>query len=327
MKYFIGIDLGGTNIKAGLVDEEGTVIASSSTRTPRDSNPDKVIDRITDAANTVARSGAMALADVSGIGIGSPGPIDLENGVVIGTPNLKGWDRVPLRERVQEATGIPATLENDANAAAFGEFWVGAGRDPHIRDMVMITLGTGIGTGLIVAGKIVHGAFDFAGEGGHMVVQPDGRQCGCGQRGCLEAYASASNTARRAEESLAREPRSVLHEARKANKGVLTSKQVFDAANAADPVALAIVRETARYLAVGCVSFCRILDPSMIVFAGGMILAGDLLFEMVREAFTDNSWNIMSDRVRIVPAELGNEAGFIGAAAVASDADRDAHSS
>lgn len=324
MKHYIGIDLGGTNIKTGLVDEEGGVIASSSTRTPRDSNPDKVIERMSDAAQAVAQSGGMSLADVQGIGIGSPGPIDLDNGVVIGMPNLDGWDCVPLRDRVSEATGLPATLENDANAAAFGEFWAGAGRDPNIRDMVMITLGTGIGTGLIVAGKIVHGAHGVAGEGGHMVVQPDGRQCGCGQRGCLEAYASASNTARRAEEALGREPQSVLHEIRQASHGVLTSKQVFDAANAADPVALSVVRETARYLAVGCVSFCRILDPSMIVFAGGMILAGDLLFEMVRDNFIDNSWKVMSNRVRIVPAELGNEAGFIGAAAVACDADRTA---
>lgn len=322
MKYFIGIDLGGTNIKVGLVDEQGVVIASSSTRTPRDTDPDRIITRMTEAAGSVARSGGMQLTDISGIGIGSPGPIDLEHGVVIGMPNLNGWDCIPLCQRIEEATGVPTTLENDANAAAFGEFWAGAGRDPNIRDMVMVTLGTGIGTGLIIAGKIVHGARGVAGEGGHMVVQPDGRQCGCGQRGCLEAYASAANTARRAEESLAREPRSVLHEVRKANNGTLTSKHVFDAANAADPVALAVVRETARYLAVGCVSFCRILDPSMIVFAGGMILAGDLLFEMVREAFADNSWNVMSDHVRIVPAELGNEAGFIGAAAIACDAGR-----
>ena len=316
MDTFIGLDLGGTNIKAGVVDAKAQVIASLSVPTPGDGGPGGVIAAMIEAARDVAKKASVSLGAVTGVGIGSPGPIDIERGMVLAMPNLPGWDHVPVRDRIAEATGCAAVLENDANAAAFGEYWAGAGRDPSIRHLAMLTLGTGIGTGLIVDGQVIHGGFNVGGEGGHMIVDPHGPACGCGQRGCLESFASASHTARRAVEALdAGEPSTL--QAVRAGGAQVTSKDVFEAARGGDALARRIAGQTAMYLAVGCVNLCRILDPQMIVFAGGMILAGDQLFAMVRQEFQKRTWKVAEDRVRIVPAQLGNDAGFIGAAGVA----------
>ncbi len=319
MRHFIGLDLGGTNVKAGVVDDQAQVLASQSVPTPAQGGPKAVIDAMAQCARLVCDKAELSFSDVTAIGVGSPGPLDFEAGVVIALPNLPGWENVPLRDRLAQATGRPVVLENDANAAAFGEYWAGAGRDPAIRHLVMLTLGTGIGSGLIIEGQILHGAFNVGGEGGHMIVDPDGRPCGCGQRGCLESGASASHTARRAEEALAGGAASSLA-ARYKQAGAIEAKDVFDAAKAGDDLAVKIAAQTATVLAIGCVNLCRLLDPQMIVFAGGMILAGDYLFALVREQFQQRSWTIMKDRVQIVPAQLGNKAGFIGAAAVARDA-------
>ena len=320
MSYYIGLDLGGTNIKAGVVSAEQRTLARTSIPTPGNEGVDAVIEAMAGAALSVAADAGLAMDRVAGVGIGSPGPFDYDRGVVIALPNLPGWKRVPLRDRIAELVRRPAILENDANAAAFGEFWAGAGRDPSIRHLVMMTLGTGIGTGLVVDGKLIHGAFGGGGEGGHVIVQPeDGRLCGCGQHGCLEAYASASSTARIAEERVRGDLQSTLDETYRV-RGRLSAKDVFDAAAAGDGLANQIVDETAGWLALACLNLTRLLDPQMIVFAGGMILAGDLLFNRVRRAIGDLNWNVDEIKARIVPAVLGNDAGFIGAAAVAWDA-------
>ena len=317
MGFYIGLDLGGTNIKAGLVDETPNVLASASVPTPLEGGPDSVISVMSDLAWRVAAEAKLGMEEVSCIGIGSPGPLDFKNGVVLALPNLQGWQNVPLRDRTSAKTGRPVVLENDANAAAFGEFWAGAGRDPSIRHMIMLTLGTGIGSGLIIDGRIVHGGFGLGGEGGHLIVEPNGRLCGCGQHGCLESYASARNTALRAEAALAAGEPSSLRQVGKSGSGQISAKDVFDAAKIGDLLARRIVQETAKYLAIGCVSLCRVLDPQMIVFAGGMTLAGDYLFDMVTAEFQKRTWSITKDQVQVVPARLGNDAGFIGAAAVA----------
>jgi len=320
MSHYIGLDLGGTNIKAGVVDQDANVLASLSVPTPGASGPDAVIGAMADAAARVSAKAGVTLDSVEGIGIGSPGPLDFDRGLVLALPNLPGWQNVPLSDRIAAATGRPTILENDANAAAFGEFWAGAGRDPAIHHLVMFTLGTGVGSGLIVDGQVIHGGFNLGGEGGHMIVDAGGRLCACGQRGCLESYASASHTARRAEEAIDRGEPSCLAERRKDGAGNIEAKDVFDAAKAGDAVAERIVQETSKYLAVGCINICRLLDPQMIVFAGGMILAGDYLFDLVRVEFKRQTWQLLDEKVQIVPAQLGNDAGFIGSAAVARDA-------
>jgi glucokinase len=320
MAHYLGLDLGGTNIKAGIIDASFHLIAHTSVPTEAGKGPDAVIENMAAAARSVASRANIDMGDIAGIGIGAPGPLDLVNGIVIAAPNLPGWKNVPLRDRIQKLTGRPAILENDANAAAFGEFCAGAAAGDEIRDMVMLTLGTGVGSGIVVNGKLVHGAFNLAGEAGHMIVNPEGERDGCGTHGCLEIYGSASHTARRATEAVAGGAKSTLSALLKAGPGKITAKDVFQAAEQGDALANQIVDETAKYLGIACVNFCRILDPRMIVFAGGMTLAGDFLFDRIRAAFKRHSWTIVEDRVEIVPATLGNDAGVIGAAAVAWDA-------
>jgi len=325
MACYLGLDLGGTNVKAGLLDDTARVLAKISTPTHAEHGPDAVIEAMIEAGKTVAAHAGVPLEQIDAVGIGSPGPMDLDAGVIRDMPNLPGWDHVPLRDRIATGLGRPTVLENDANAAAFGEYWAGAGRDPKIHHLVMLTLGTGIGTGIIIDGVLLHGSNSLGAEGGHMILVPDGRRCGCGQRGCLEAYASASNTATRAIEALEAGhdgTTSALASLRRAQAGRLTAKDIFDAAKTGDTLATEIAEQTANYLGIACASLCRLFDPQMIVFAGGMILAGDYLFEMIREAFARHTWKLVKDHVRIVPAELGNDAGFIGAAAVARDADQ-----
>ncbi len=319
MPNYIGLDLGGTNIKAGIVDDAGTILTQTSVATPSQASVDALVDALANVCQTLANAANLPIDQVAAIGIGSPGAIDFENGIIKRSPNLPNFSDTPLAKLLRQKIGRPTYLENDANAAAFGEFWAGAGRDQAIKYMVMITLGTGIGGGIITNGKLVHGHAGFAGEIGHMIVQPHGRPGAAKTLGTLESYASAPHTAKRAREALEQSPNaeasalaSIL-----ANTGTLTAKDVFDTAQTGDPIAAQVAEETAMYLAIACVNFCRILDPQMIVFAGGMIAAGDYLFSRIRAEFQALTWNVVPEHVQLVPAQLGNDAGFIGAAAVA----------
>lgn len=320
MPYYVGLDLGGTSIKAGVVDQQGKLMAKSSAATPGDLGADAVIEQMVELASAVVAQAGLEWSGIEAVGIGSPGPIDFAHGRLASAPNLPKLKDVPIRDRIAQATGRPAVLENDANAAAFAEYWIGAGREPEVRDLVALTLGTGIGSGLVVDGRIVHGGFGSGGEAGHMILVPNGRRCGCGQSGCLEAYTSAMHTARRASEAIEAGEPSSLGELLAAPGGAITAKDVFEAAKAGDPLAGRIVDETATYLGIACVNLCRLLDPQMIVFAGGMVQAGPYLLDRVNEAFAKHDWAMSESRVRIVPAVLGSDAGLIGAAGVAWDA-------
>lgn len=322
MGYYIGLDLGGTNIKYGVVDDKAKTLSKGSHPTPSTSDPVILIEGLVHAAHEAVKLAGLPMAQIDFIGVGSPGMLDLKAGVVLIAPNLPALRNVSMASAIAKQTGRPTVLENDANAAGFGEFWAGAGRDPSIRNLVMLTLGTGVGSGIVIDGKVLHGAFDLAGEAGHMIVMPNGRLCGCGQRGCLEAYASASATARRAEEALAAGEESKLSALYSRGVDRMTTKDIFDAAKEGDALATRITEETTTLLGIACVSLCRVLDPQMIVFAGGMILAGQYLFDRVRSSFAEHTWKMVPPKVQIVPAQLGNDAGFIGAAAVAWDAHR-----
>ena len=322
MPKYIGLDLGGTNIKAGLLDGSGAVLSKCSVPTQAEQGAEAIVNRLVDAARRVAREANVDLADVDAAGVGSPGPIDFKAGIIRSTPNLKGFVDFPLRDRLATALGRPVVLENDANAAAFGEYWTGAGRGDDVRDLVMLTLGTGIGTGVIIDGCVIHGAFSNGGEGGHMIVVPGGRQCGCGQRGCLEAYASASHTAKRTLEAMESSDQPSALRTRLASDGPesITAEYVFEAANSGDALATTIVDDTARYLGLACLNICRLIEPRVIVFAGGMTLAGDFLFDRIRRTVREENWTMVQLQTEIAPAQLGNDAGMIGAAAVARDA-------
>jgi glucokinase len=308
---YIGLDIGGTALKGGVVAKDGSVLARHTASTDADSGPDTVIARVIEMVEALSSAAAARGLRIASIGLGVPGLVSRESGVVRAAPNLPGWKDVPLGELLHRKAGLRVTIDNDANNAALGEFIAGAGHGA--RDLVMLTLGTGVGSGLILDGRLWHGATGHAGEIGHMIVQPDGRVCGCGQHGCLEAYASAASTARRAEELVAAGEPSTLKAVLDRGE-VLDSKHVVEAAKAGDALSLRIWDESCKYLAIACISIQRILSPQAVVFSGGMSKAGTFLLDPLQvhmDRISSKSFGRIPE-VRI--AELGNDAGFIGSA-------------
>jgi glucokinase len=302
-KVAVGIDLGGTNLKVAAVSEDGRALASRITRTDASRGPDAIIADMVDLVDAVLAEAGRLRSDCAGVGVGSPGPLSPTSGRIIRCANLPGWDDVPLRARLADRLKLPVVLDNDANAAAYGEFWVGAGRDGA--DMVMLTLGTGVGSGVIVKGRILHGHFENAGELGHMIIVPDGLSCGCGQRGCLEAYASAAAVSRR------------VIEKRPNTAAGLDAEQVAREARRGDAICLSVWTETCRCLALACVNIQHAFNPARVVLGGGMALAGAFLADPVREELRRLRWTLHDDLPEIILAELGSEAGVIGAAGLA----------
>ena len=310
----IGIDLGGTFIKLALLDEQLRLTSQDRRPTPADSGPDAVVEAMASGAEALLDAAGAGKPDVAGVGIGSPGPLDLDAGVVIGMPNLTGFEGFPLRDRLAERLALPAALENDANAAALGEFLVGAARD--VRHMVLLTLGTGVGSGIVIDGRLVHGAHGLGGEVGHLLVAPGGRPCGCGQSGCLERYASATYLAQHARKLLDQGRPTALANVL-AETGEITAEHVQLAAADGDELAKEVWAEAIDALAVACVGLARVLDPDLVVFGGGMANAGDALIAPLRRRFHELHWRLTPPRTQLALATLGNDAGVIGAAGVA----------
>lgn len=317
--YCVGVDLGGTNIKAGLVDDEAVVLSRLSVATEVEKGTDQVVSNIATAAERAISQAGVDRKKVVGIGIGSPGPMSHRQGLVINPGNLPCLQNVPLRDLIAKRTGIRTTLENDANAAAWGEFWAGAGKG--VKDLVMFTLGTGVGGGVIADGKLLRGHFENGSELGHMLVKPGGRQCSCGQHGCLEAYSSAYFLARRAEEFIA-EGRPSSLKARVDQGTLLLAEHVVEASKAGDELARQVWDEACYYLAVACVTMQHVSNPERVVMAGGLIAAGDYLLDPIRRYHKGLTWKLLDDGPDILFATLGNDAGFIGAAGCAWEADR-----
>lgn len=318
-RLYCGVDFGGTNIKAGVVRAADRAILSQiSIETGREEGPGPVISRMIEAAEMAVRQAGLTMPKITGIGIGSPGPLSHKRGCVFELSNLPGWSNEPVVERFVAATGRPATLENDGNAAAWGEFWAGAGRD--VDSLVFLTLGTGVGGGIILDRRLVRGGRENGAELGHMIVQAGGRPCTCGQSGCLETYASAWKMAVRFIEALKAGEKSAL--SCRYNSGLpITSKEIVEAAAGGDPLARRIWDETVFYLAVGCVSMARVINPDRILLAGGMIAAGEkMLLKPVRAKFAELDWKLCCEGLTLEPeisfATLGNNTGLIGAAGV-----------
>lgn len=316
-RYIIGVDLGGTNIVVGAVSLDGSQqFGMHSIPTRADLGSDAVVERIAQlvervAAETLAATGATR-AQILGVGIGSPGPLDRETGVVILTPNL-GWTNFPLRDRICAAVQLPATLDNDANCATLGEWWLGAARGAQ--HVVGLTIGTGIGGGLILNGRLFHGVSDVAGEVGHTTIDANGRRCGCGNYGCLEAYASGPAIAERAREALAGGEPSAMPALVGGDLSRLSAAIVYDAAKQGDRLAQEVVRETARILGIGIANLLNVFNPEVVVLAGGVTQAGDQLFEPMRAEVRRRAFKPAVDACRIVPGALQGNAGVIGAAA------------
>ncbi len=307
----IGIDVGGTDIKGGLVSAAGQIVDQATIATEASGGVDHVIARIVQLIEQFRGLARSRSLEVDTVGLGIPGTLSRSRGVVIAPPNLAGWRNVPVVERVQSLTGLRVMLDNDADCAALGEFVCGAGRG--VRDLVLLTLGTGIGAGIILAGRPWHGATEGAGELGHTIVQVGGRPCHCGQLGCLEAYASAGSTAARAAEGIAAGEKSSMKAVLDRGE-TIEAQHVVEAFAAGDALAKVVWGETCRYLAAGCISIHHALNPQRIVLAGGMSAAEDQLLGPVVEAIESMRSKMLGPAPDVRLAELGNDAGLIGAA-------------
>lgn len=313
----IGIDLGGTNLKIGIVDLYGNVIHKTSV--PTGCGPDFVVGSIVATVNTLMKRAGVGMNQIATVGIALPGLLSTRKGVVIRCANLPGWDGVPLCDLISKALRKPVAMENDGRAAAFGEYRVGAGRTSPIRNMVMLTLGTGVGSGIILDGRLVQGHAGRAGEFGHSIVKLGGELCGCGQKGCLEVYAAASRVHNRALRALENSSAESSLRSIDFRHGAPTSSDVVEHALSGDPLAMQIWDETCRYIAVGCVNAAHLTDPEVIVLGGGMAAAGDFLLRGVTRHFREQYWNVELPRADIRITEAGNDAGLIGAALLAGE--------
>ena len=312
---FIGIDLGGTKISTALIDAAGKIIAQDYRETQAAEGQEAVIERMVDAACQVMGQAGVASAQVMAVGVCSPGPIDVQTGVVTAPPNLPGWKNVPLGQLIEEALGVTTFLENDANAAALGEHRFGAGRG--VQNMIYVTASTGIGGGLILNGQLYSGTTGTAGEIGHMTVLPWGPYCGCGNRGCLEALASGTAIAREGREMVRRGVPTLIAQLAEGNPERVTAKLIAQAADQGDIEAREVLAEAMAYLGVGMASLVNLFNPELIVIGGGLTNMGEGLFEPVQRAIERRAFPAAARAVKVVPAALGDDVGVLGAVAVA----------
>ncbi len=313
-KLVIGIDLGGTNVMAALVDTSGKVKSYVHFPTEAQQGPEHVIKNIADNVKALVKKSGLTMKDIWRVGIGSPGPMDSKKGIIIGAVNLPGWKRVTLKADLEKLLGVGVGVDNDANCAAYGEQWAGAAKGAS--NVVGITLGTGVGGGIIIDGRLVRGANYNAAEIGHTSLNPDGRLCKCGAKGCFEQYASASAIAESAREAIRKGASSMMTELVKGDLSKITSKTVFEAMTQNDKTAIAVWNEFIKYLAAGVGNQINGLNPEVVVIAGGVINAGEKLFTPLREAVRKQTFALTFSAAKIVPAKLGELAGAIGAAGV-----------
>lgn len=310
-----GIDLGGTNVKTAIVARNGDLLGKDSRPTHADEGLDSVLDTMVESYEAAMENAGADSSDVLAVGIGAPGPMNWRTGVVFSPPNLPGWENVPLADLMRERLRVPTYVDNDANVACWGEFWSGAGRE--VDSLVCLTLGTGIGGGVVVFGKLLRGPDGTAGEIGHMNVCRDGRQCNCGAKGCLEAYASATGMVRTAIEGIEAGRQTILTKLCNNDLDRIDGKMISDAIARGDQFAAWVMRETAVWIGTGVASLVNILNPEMVVLCGGMIAAGDVLFDPIRETTKAQAFDVPAARAVIVPAGLGADSGVIGAAGCA----------
>jgi glucokinase len=304
--------VGGTKLAAGVVAPSGAVLGWSSTPSRVDEGPDAVISRHLALARSAVEEAGVAWSDIAAIGIGCGGPLDPFSGVVEAPLHLPGWRDVRIVDIVEAALQRPAVVDNDATAGALGEYWFGAGRRRDVRHLVYLTVSTGVGGGLVLDGRVFRGAAGNAGELGHLTIDRDGRPCGCGRRGCLEAYASGTNIARRAREALDRGEPSVL-----ANLSHVTARDVSTAAAAGDPLASRVWQDTTAILGTAVATILDVFNPDLVVLGGGVTRAGDHLLVPVRHVAFGPGLAPARRSADVVLAALGDQLGVVAAAAVA----------
>lgn len=307
--YVVGVDLGGTKISTALSDLEGKIINQTTIPTDAHEGEVPVLNRIINSIEKVVNDSAVSYEDIKGIGIGSPGPLDAKQGIIITTPNLP-FKNFNLVKPISEKFGVPVFLDNDANVAAIGEFMFGAGKGAE--NIVFFTVSTGVGGGAILNGKVYRGHSSNALEIGHMTVAPDGPRCNCGNVGCVEATSSGTAIAKRAHEALSTKVETSLRKYEN-----VTSYEVFVEAAAGDPVAKDIIDDAMNYLGIAVANAVSIFDPEYVIIGGGVSKAGDVVFDTVRKVVNKRCFKSMAESVKIVPAGLGTDAGLIGAVALA----------
>jgi glucokinase len=314
----IGIDLGGTTLKGGLVDSSGDVRFTKAWSVEGDKRKDAILGKI---SGLVAELLEKADGKVMGIGVGSPGRVDFASGKILwASPNLPGWRNIPLRNLLERRFSLPVYVDNDANAATLGEAVLGAGKG--YTNFLMITLGTGIGGGLFLDGKVFRGSFSGAGEIGHMTLDPKGLPCGCGSRGCLEALSSAKAVRNRAQSVIIAGVKTKIGTPADVKRGGITAKKVFDAAKKGDRVAVSIVDEAMLYLGAAVGSLSNLIDPEAVILGGGMSLAGDFLLERTKRYASLFTVPTIGSKVEIKLSRLRDDAGILGAGLLAFEKSR-----
>ena len=314
-QVIVGIDIGGTKSAVVLARTDGEILHRLSEPTRSDQRgPEEVLARLAAMAREVMAAGGVMGTEVRGVGVSCGGPLDTKTGVVYAPPNLPDWKAVPVKQILEDALGLPVIVENDANATALAEWQFGAGRGT--RNLIFMTMGTGIGGGLILDGRLYHGTNDLAGEIGHQTILLDGPLCGCGKRGCLEALASGPAIARLARESLmyGRHKRVVALAGGK--PADITAEHVVQAAKEGDAFARQILEMAGTYLGVGIANLIQILNPERVVIGTIAVHAGDLVLEPARKAVADYAWKRSREVCEILPAALGDRAQDLAAVAL-----------
>ena len=314
-EYYIGIDIGGTKVLSALADKEGNILNKAQTPTEADKGEEVIISNIMESINRVIKTSRIDKKEVSRIGVGSPGPLDLKNGVIIENSNLS-WTNVPIVEILEKKTGLPVILENDANAAALGENHFGAGKSAD--NIVYITISTGIGGGIIIDRKIFHGGKGNAGEVGHMTLIPDSNyQCGCGNYGCFEAVASGTAIARRGREVLNSNKDSLISEYSDGDLEAVDAPLIAAAAREGDQEAIRIYNLTGQLLGVGIANVVNLFDPEIIVLGGGVMHSQDLFMDELKKSLDERALKANLKNLQLKEAKLGKDTGVMGAIAVA----------
>ncbi len=310
VKNRIGIDVGGTNVKIALVDSNGKIGYSNTIPTRAEMGYEYTINNMKQAIKDLMTETKLSAKDIEGIGFGLPGQVDFKSGIVRLITNIPGWVEIPLAKMIEDEFHIPTRIDNDVRCAALGELNFGAGKG--CQNLICITVGTGIGSGLIINGKLVRGASNAAGEIGHIKLQMhDGPICGCGDTGCLEAFASGPAIVAMAEEYILGGKSTKYREM--ANGNDITPFIVAEAAKAGDAVAKRIFTRMGEYIGIGMASVVNLLNPEKIIIGGGVADAGDILLNPLKETIKNRAMKIAGETVEVVPAQLGNTAGVIGA--------------
>ena len=307
--YYIGVDLGGTNIAAGVVDEQGKILKQGSVPTMNERHYSEIVRDMAELCKKITEEAGLSMSDIQGIGIGCPGSIDNKTGMVVYANNLK-MDHTPLAAELKKYIDLPVNVENDANAAAMGEYVVNGG---GVDSFVFITLGTGVGGGVVIDGKLYRGFNGVGAELGHVTLVHDGVPCTCGNHGCWEAYASVTALIRQTKEAMEKHPDSLMCEFAE-KEGKVSGRTAFEAAKKGDPAAQEVVDQYVRYVADGLVGVVNTFQPERLVIGGGISKEGDYLLNPIKEYVKKYDYNKYMPRTEISIATLFNEAGIIGAA-------------